>query len=617
MCSLKRLMGQATITVEKNLSHSDQQPVRESSAPWLVLAAVCFFVFFFRLGSAGLVDPGDGYFTEAAREMIERGDFITPHLNYQIYFSKPILIYWLIISAFSVFGVNEFAARFWSAALASILVFCTYWTVRAVGGKRAGLLSGLVVATSPLVVTFGRMALVDMVFSSLLGIALCATAMTGIAGSKKWWPVIYLSLALAVLTKGPAALVFFAIGGAAYLGAMRPSREWITQKFRELHMVKGALLFTAVTVPWYLAVGLATNWLFLKVFFLFENLGRFSGQTNHLNANPFYYVLVMAYGFFPWILFLPMAIKNTVAERKLAFETTERGRRVNTMLLCLLWAAGVMIFFSLSKTKLQTYILPIAMPIGAIVGLALDDWLNEPKTELRPRFLKICSYLLGAVGIGALVAGLAVPFLNLKFFNPTLTALASAGGITFGIAWFVQLLKYRKGDLQGCIAALVAGAVFAMGFGAPVAFQVGFDLREAEIKNITAQVLTHNMRLALFDDFKPALLFYVKQPIDSFFQPDQLEAHEYAPDEPRQYVIVSDKRLPDLKALHGDKFRNVAKGQKWGVYEAQGLKIRKLPTLQQTFAADLNLNCGDYTWGTLPFAAGEFPVRKAPTCSTK
>jgi hypothetical protein len=146
---------------------------------------------------------------------------------------------------------------------------------------------------------------------------------------------------------------------------------------------------------------------------------------------------------------------------------------------------------------------------------------------------------------------------------------------------------------------------------------VGYDVREAELRSVTTQVLNHNMRLALFDEFKPALLFYVKQPIDSFFQPDQLEAHSYSDGEPRQYVIISEKRLPDLKAFHGDKFRPVAKGRKWSVYEAQGLKIRKLPTLEQTFAADLNLNCGDYTWGTLPFAAGEFPVRKAQACSIK
>jgi 4-amino-4-deoxy-L-arabinose transferase-like glycosyltransferase len=610
-------MAQATPTIEKISTPVEKADTRESSAPWLLLAGVCLFVFFFRLGSSGLIDPGDGYFSEAAREMIERGDFITPHLNYQIYFSKPILIYWLIISAYSIFGVNEFSARFWSAALATVLVFCTYWTVRCVGGKRAGLLSGMVVATSPLVVTFARMALVDMVFSALLGIALCATVMTGIVGSKRWWPVIYISLGLAVLTKGPAGAVFFAIGAAAYLAIMRPSWSWIKTKFQQLRILPGALLFTAVTVPWYLAVGLATNWLFLKVFFLFENLGRFSGQTNHLNGNPFYYLLVLAYGFFPWVLFLPMAVKNTFSERKIAFNDSERGRRINTMLLSFLWAAGVLLFFSLSKTKLQTYILPLAMPFGALIGLALDDWLSRDAAENKSRFLRFCSYLLGAVGIGAIVAGVVVPFLNLKFFNGTLTALAAAGGITFGAAWFAQLVMFRKGNLFGCVSALIVGSIAAMGFGAPVAFQVGFDLREAEVRYLTAQVLKDNMRLALFDDFKPALLFYVKQPIDSFFQPDQLEAHQFTDGEPRQYVIISDKRLPDLKKLHGEKFRPVAKGKKWGVYEAQGLKIRKLPTLEKTFAADLNLNCGDYTWGTLPFAAGEFPVRKAPACSTK
>src|SRR5581483_406286 len=67
----------------------------------LLLLVACAFLFFLGLGSYGLIDPGDGYFSEAAREMIETGDYVTPRLNYQIYFSKPILIYWLISSAFT------------------------------------------------------------------------------------------------------------------------------------------------------------------------------------------------------------------------------------------------------------------------------------------------------------------------------------------------------------------------------------------------------------------------------------------------------------------------------------------------------------------------------------
>src|SRR5437879_6725445 len=92
----------------------------------LVLSVICFFCFFWRLGSAGLFDFNEGYYTAVARDMYLRADYITPRLNGDFFFDKPPLALWLVAISFRFFGINEFAARFPVAVSASLLVFIVY-----------------------------------------------------------------------------------------------------------------------------------------------------------------------------------------------------------------------------------------------------------------------------------------------------------------------------------------------------------------------------------------------------------------------------------------------------------------------------------------------------------
>ncbi|HEY9869569.1 MAG TPA: glycosyltransferase family 39 protein [Candidatus Obscuribacterales bacterium] len=218
-----------------NLDASSRQRCRPEPAPGSFdridllcacgLSLVCLVMFFWGLGSYGIIDPGDGYFCEGAREMIELGDYVRPHLNYQVYFSKPILIYWLIASAYHVFGISEFAARFWPAALSTGLALSIYWLGRCAFSRRTGLLAGLVFASSPLVVTFARLSLVDAPLTCFVGLSVIALLMTTVLGSRRWWPVLYIAMGLSMLTKGPVGVVLVAGAFAVFLFVRRPGRR--------------------------------------------------------------------------------------------------------------------------------------------------------------------------------------------------------------------------------------------------------------------------------------------------------------------------------------------------------------------------------------------------------
>src|SRR5262249_16383201 len=246
-------------------------------------------------------------------------------LNYQIYFSKPILIYWLIASAYHVFGISEFAGRFWSAVLTTVLVLATYWLGRCILNRKSGLLAGLILSSSPLVVTFAKLSLVDAPFTAFIGLSLIALTMTVAVGSRRWWPVFYAALGLSILTKGPVGVVLLGLACLGFVIIRRPSFNTIKKWWGRLQPLWGSLIVLAVIAPWHVAVARTTNGLFLKVFYLYENMNRFEGHVNHQHREVFYYLPIIAYGFFPWVIFLPSAIANLVPAARGRVEPSRRS----------------------------------------------------------------------------------------------------------------------------------------------------------------------------------------------------------------------------------------------------------------------------------------------------
>lgn len=139
----------------------------------LTLSLICVALgLMLSLNLFGIVDPSEGYYAEASREMLARQDFFTPYLNFQPFYEKPIGIYWLILPSFKVFGVNEFAARFPGTVAALICAAFTAHILTRLKLRRIGLLSALVLLTMPLFALVARLSLTDMPLTACLSIAL-------------------------------------------------------------------------------------------------------------------------------------------------------------------------------------------------------------------------------------------------------------------------------------------------------------------------------------------------------------------------------------------------------------------------------------------------------------
>src|SRR5437867_12288061 len=130
--------------------------------PVILLLVVCAPIFLFQLGRPGLGDPDEGRNAEVAREMVETGDWVTPHMDGVVYLDKPPAYFWAVAVSYLVFGVSEWSARAPSALFALAGIALVGWFVRKRMGSAAAWLAGLTLALSPLYIVFGRIVIFDM-----------------------------------------------------------------------------------------------------------------------------------------------------------------------------------------------------------------------------------------------------------------------------------------------------------------------------------------------------------------------------------------------------------------------------------------------------------------------
>ena len=333
------------------------------------LALLCFFVLFHNLGAAALFEPDEGRNAEVAREILLLKDWVTPHYDFIPYLDKPMFFYWPVALAYKLFGVSEWSARLPSALAALGCVLLVYNLAQRPLGAWGGLWSSLVLLTSPAFFAFSRTVIFDMPLTFFITLALWAFYRGKSADGKPkrlFFLVMYGAMGCATLVKGPIGFVLPAMAISLYL--------LLTQRWsilREMDVAVGLWLFILVAAPWYLWVELR-NPGYIRYFLLEENLLRY--LTPHFNRGQpwYYYVEVLAVGFFPWsaLIYAP-------------FKQIATALRDERRLFLLLWAVLPLLFFSLSVAKQPGYILPIFPPLSVLMGEAITRMLRASSTKAR------------------------------------------------------------------------------------------------------------------------------------------------------------------------------------------------------------------------------------------
>jgi 4-amino-4-deoxy-L-arabinose transferase-like glycosyltransferase len=417
----------------------------------LILLSLVFGVLFIQfLGHLPLLDPDEGRYAEIPREMLERGDFITPYLNYVKYFEKPVLLYWLNAISFTIFGLDEFAARLPCALSGLGTVLFTYHVGRELFGRRTGILSAVVLGTSLGFLIQSRMNITDipLTFAMTVAIGSYALAATG-TDRRRWFYLFYLFCGLAVLAKGLIGLV---LPGAVVFWHLVLTRRW--RLLKGMRIPTGLLVFLATTVPWFLLVSLR-NEEFARFFFIHEHFERFLTKV-HGRYQPFwFFVPVLLGGLLPWSFLVPSALRGWWRDRR------EKGGEER--LLLVLWAGLIFLFFSKSSSKLIPYILPVYPPLAVLVGNLLDRSLRDFRS------LRIPSLILSVFLLLTGAAGIIFPHVaHVPEFSPAAGSII--GGI-FVMAGVATLIAARGANAGALILGLAGCSIVLFLVGAPLVME--------------------------------------------------------------------------------------------------------------------------------------------------
>lgn len=554
------------------------------------IGVIALVTLFWGIGDIGLIDETEPLFVEASRQMLVTGDWITPYFDGETRFDKPPLIYWLMVLCFKTFGVSEWAARVPSAlaALGTVLLCFYVLTQHSPGLKPEATSTELQPSRSSLAAWlgstmlmlnlntyfWGRTGYADMLLTACMGGSLLAFFM-GYAQvdtpkiQRRWYSTFYVLTALAVLTKGPIAIILPAaiIGGfALYLGNLG-------KVIREMQPLRGIIIILVLALPWYILVTLANGEAFIDSFFGYHNITRFSSVVNQHSGPWYFHFGVILAGFLPWSAYLPVALYQTQPWQRTMWKGRSRAQQLG--LYATIWFVVILGFFTVSVTKYFSYTLPLMPAAAILVSLLWTDDILERSTRAPGR------WDLSRWFNVALMAGLSwalfscAPWLTHDPWMPTLGEKFAAaqiplyGGLLWAVAAGVAVLciLWRSNGLWlvNAIAFLLFISIVLHPAVAIVDQARQLPLREMAKAAVAAQKpqQAHTQQPIVMIGFrKPSLVYYTQQHVEYLEKPRELAAYLEHAAHKDPLVITTPKLIADT-ALTPQQYQTLGKS---GVY---------------------------------------------------
>ncbi|MGI9024344.1 MAG: glycosyltransferase family 39 protein [Burkholderiaceae bacterium] len=452
----------------------------------LLLAVVLALVWFGGLGHRKLIKPDEGRYAEIPREMVASGDWLTPRLNDLKYFEKPPLQYWATAAAYESFGISEWTSRLWTALTGFLGVLVVGYTASRLYGGHAGLYAATVLASSLAYVLLAHFNTLDMGLSFFMSVTLCAALLARSARAEvdepdahcgsppdqaqtraaRWIMLAWAAMALAVLSKGPVAAVLS--GGALVLYVLF-TRDWTQLKM--LAPVRGLATFLLIAAPWFIAVSRA-NPEFAHFFFIHEHVERFL-TTEHKREGPvWYFVPVLLIGLLPWLSIACSAVAR--AWRAPA----HAGFFPQRMLLA--WSLVIFVFFSVSGSKLPSYVLPMFPALALLIAgeLVRIDLRTLKKHLIGIAVLSAIAFVVGAF-IDRFIDSRENAAAVAAFRNAALVSISTWLVGSIAAVWLVMRARASAAILAAGFAALLGWSSLLLGHEALGRGMSTYDLARA------------------------------------------------------------------------------------------------------------------------------------------
>jgi 4-amino-4-deoxy-L-arabinose transferase-like glycosyltransferase len=438
--------------------------------PVLTLLFLSSLTFFLGLGIQAITDSDEGFYAEAAREMVESGDWLTPHFNYTERWQKPALYYWLTAATYVVVGPTELAARLWSSLSGIGLVLLTWAIARRIvpdpigpglhqdnvasppqddpsSRDEAAWLAGAIVATCFGCFAMARLALPDLPLAFLITLAIWAALDDR--------PLVAGAVAgLGFLMKGPLALVIPAI-------VLIPIwwHERRLGQIRARDVAAAGAAFALIGLPWYGAMTFEHGSAYLESFFVGDNLERFATDRFNAPRPLWFYLPIVIGGLLPWSMYaaiLPWQSVRDVALRRRSLTTAEWR--------LLAWAFIPLLLFTISIGKQPRYILPVLPPLGLLLARSIVRRAHEADRAPQ-RALAAATWATAVLcATVAVLLARAAPLFMMASPLLTYAGIALIGASAFVLAWLAATRRWSL--LPTTMASCATVLLLSLQFGA-------------------------------------------------------------------------------------------------------------------------------------------------------
>ncbi|MGA7594658.1 MAG: glycosyltransferase family 39 protein [Gallionella sp.] len=467
---------------------------------WLAFALA--LVWFSNLEYRKLIKPDEGRYAEIPREMVASGNWVTPRLNDLKYFEKPPLQYWTTAIAYEVFGQHQWTSRLWTGLTGFAGILLVWFAGLRLFGREAAGYAAALLGGSLLYVLMGHINTLDMgvTFFITLGIAaLLIGQQEGEILRGRWMMLAWAALGFAVLSKGLMGIVL--PGAALFLYAL-VQRDFTV--FKRMHWLAGVAVFLLVTAPWFYLV-MKANPEFFQKFFIYEHFTRFTTKQLGRYQPWYYFVPILLLGALPWTVLMFDTLVRSWRDSSLPARTFNAAR------FLLVWAVFIYLFFSVSDSKLPSYLLPMFPALALLMGRQLAA-MNSRK--LFWLVIPVLPLTLLALGFAPFASRLADTPLQQQGYSAYAGWLVAASLVwTLGVIAALLMLRHPNAAESRKFAAVVvlslstllAALIGTSGYNTIAKERSGYYIAEAVRPYLKADEPFYSV-----DMYEQTLPFYLK-----------------------------------------------------------------------------------------------------------
>jgi 4-amino-4-deoxy-L-arabinose transferase-like glycosyltransferase len=455
--------------------------------------------------------------------MIEAGDLLNPTFNYHPRLNKPPLSYWVVASVYNLLGVSEEAERLPIVLGGMALLAIAYGLGRVVFSPDAGLFAAIGLAASPRFLMFSRRIIIDVYLAMFMALALLMFVLAEKQPERRrlYLVLMYASIGLGVITKGPVAAALPALVLIVYLALYRR-----LGKLREMMLPVGLIVIAVIVLPWYIAIYAQHGWAHIQAFILNDNLSRYTQPFWGPRRNVFFFLRVLMGDFFPWSLFLiPLlwfGVQHLWFSRRkepepISDEAVQLKNRLSGLLV--IWIGVIVVFFSLSRSKEDLYILPVYPCAAALVGNFLTGLNGNPGSSRRSAIRWTALTLAGIIAAATVAAWYLFGHGALPYKLAGASQMACAGiigGLVAGVA--ATFNKTRCAVLATAFAVITCNWIFVL--------RVLPDLeRYRPVRSLCEAIASQAGPDALVGYYRaayPSMVFYLRRPIFEYYLENEI-----------------------------------------------------------------------------------------------